>query len=132
MNTMKRSLIVLLTCFPLALLAQQLDCCKTVKDVETYLQGSWQHTSKLNKLSSYQFEGTDLVLQVYKINDDGEMEPPINGKSTVIVSKADKGFMIEYDFGPISTYFGIKYLDSLKLIIVRRDGKESTLYRIKE
>lgn len=39
---MKKTLILLLTFLPMTLLGQQLECCTSEKDVETYLNGDWK------------------------------------------------------------------------------------------
>ncbi len=130
---MKKTLILLLILLPLALLGQDLECCKSKKDVEKYLSGNWKKKdSDLKEFYQYKFDDTKGESKIFKINDDGTLSVIKNSESLIKISKTSKGYRIEHDRGKITTYSGIKYLDSIKLIVTRRDGKESILHKVLE
>ncbi len=130
---MKKTLILLLTFLPLTLLAQELKCCESVKDIETYLNGNWKKKdSDLNKLYQYKFDNEKRESRIFTINNDGTLELITNSESITKILRTEKGYKVEHNWGKLKTYEGIKYLDSTKLIVTRRDGKEAVMYRVSE
>lgn len=130
---MKAILILLLVFFPLSLTGQDLICCRSVEKVETFLNGNWEKKdSDLNKLYQFKFISGIGEAQIFTINNDGTLTLVENSKSVIKVLKIENGFKLEYDWGNLKTYSGIKYLDSNRLILTRRDGKEALMYRTSE
>ncbi|WP_335966843.1 hypothetical protein [Galbibacter sp. PAP.153] len=128
---MKKALILILPFLPLTLLGQELKCCKTEKDVETYLRGDWKKKdSDINRLYRNEFKNGKGKFKVFVINEDGTLNPVEENVPEIRILKKSKGFEIENDFGVLKTITGIKYLDSNKLIVTRRDGAETEYYKI--
>ena len=130
---MKKTLIIILTFLPLTLFAQELKCCESVKEVETYLNGNWKKKdSEPNRQYSFEFNYGTGKFRVFIIKENGTLEKSEENQPDIKILKTEKGFEIEHDFGRLKTYTGIKYLNSNKLIITRRDGAEKEYYRITE
>jgi hypothetical protein len=130
---MKKVLLLILIFSPLNLIGQELECCKTEKDVETYLSGDWKKKdSDLNRLYRNEFKNGKGKFKVFVINEDGTLKPAEENVPEIRILKKDYGFEIEHDFGVVKTITGIKYLDSNKLIVTRRDGAETEYYKIIE
>lgn len=130
---MNKTLFLLLPFLPLTLLSQELECCETEKEVEIYISGNWKKKgSDLKKVYQYKFDDEKGEFRIFTINDDETLEVIKNSESLIKILKTPKGYRLEHDWGKLTTYSGIKYLDSIKLIVTRRDGKESVLYRVLE
>mgnify|MGYP000684037076 CR=1 FL=1 len=53
---MKKFLILLLIFLPLTIIGQELECCESEKEVETYLNGDWKKKdSEPNRQYRYEF-----------------------------------------------------------------------------
>lgn len=107
------------------------ECCKSIWQAYSYLHGKWKKNSN-NKEYHYSVKGDNCTFNVYEKNEEGVLEEVNKNPTTIKVIKAEDIFKIEQDFDGLKIYLDIKYLDQKKLILVRRDGKESVLYRIKE
>jgi len=107
-------------------------CCKSVWQAHSYLQGKWKSKNDSNKAYHYAFIDEKGVFIAYEKNSKGVFEPINKDPSTFRIIKNENEFKIEKNFNGLKIYSTIKYLDSTKLILVRRDGKENTLYRVKE
>lgn len=119
---------------PLSLLGQELDCCKSKKDIETHLNGIWKmKDSDSGFCYEYQFSEDGLgEFIVFKLKKDGSLKQ-INEKQPVLkILSTKKGFEIEHDFVAFKTYSGIKHLDSVKLVVKGNDGGETEYYRVLE
>jgi len=130
---MNKILILILTFLPLTLLGQELKCCETIKEIETYLNGGWKKKdSEPNR--QYRFEFNDGIgkFRIFIIKENGTLEKSAENQPNIKILKTEKGFEIEHDFGGLKTYAGIKYLNSNKLIITRSDGAEKEYYKIAE
>ncbi len=108
------------------------ECCKSVWQAHSYLNGKWRKNNNENKEYHYSFLEEKGVFNVYEKNAEGVLEEVNKIPATIKILKAKDGYMIEQDFEGLKINFVIKYLDNTKLILVRRDGQESILYRIKE
>jgi len=108
------------------------ECCKTMWQAHSYLNGKWKKKNENNKEYHYSFKEEEGVFNVYKKNEEGVLEEVNKSPVTIKILKAEDGYMIEQDFEGLKINLAIKYLDNTKLILVRRDGKESILYRIIE
>jgi len=129
---MNKNLFLLMIFVPLHLVGQQLDCCKTIKEVESYLNGKWKKSADDKKEYHYIFNEGQGIFLALKVNEKRALETINNMPVGLKILKSEKGFKIELKFGSLSIYSEIKHLDSIKLITVRRDGKEAVLYRIIE
>lgn len=107
------------------------ECCKSIWQAHSYLNGKWKKNDD-NKEYHYSFVDEKGVFNVYERNSEGILEEINKNPATIKILKAEDRYKIEQDFDGLKVYYDIKYLDTTKLILVRRDGKESTLYRIKE
>lgn len=110
---------------------KNIECCKSMWQAYSYLNGKWKKNDD-SKEFHFSFVDEKDVLNVYEKNDEGVLEEVNKNPATIKILKAEDGYKIEKDFDGLKTYSHIKYLDNTKLILVRSDGKESILYRIKE
>ncbi len=116
---------------PLILIGQELECCKTEKDVETYLSGDWKKKdSDFDRLYRSEYKNGKGKFKVFIINEDGTLKPVQENVPVTKILKTENGFEIEHNFGGLKTFTGIKYLDSNKLIVTRRDGAETEYYKV--
>ncbi|MBT8310684.1 MAG: hypothetical protein HKO72_04565 [Flavobacteriaceae bacterium] len=107
-------------------------CCSSVWQVHSYLHGKWKNNNKPSNEYHYSFKDEKGSFDAYKKTENGTLEPINNNTAQVRILKTENGYEIEQIFDGLSTISGIKHLDSNKLIMVRKDGKESVLHRIKE
>ena len=128
---MRKTLFLLLIFLPLILIGQELECCKTEKDVETYLSGDWKKKdSDFDRLYRSEYRNGKGKFKVFIINEDGTLNPVKENVPVTKILKTENGFEIEHNFGGLKTFTGIKYLDSNKLIVTRRDGAETEYYKV--
>lgn len=127
---MKKLLILILTFSPLTLLGQELKCCETTKEIETYLKGNWKKKSEPNRQYQYQFNDGIGTFEIFDIVKNGDLVKVENNLLSIKILKTTKGFEIEHVFDVVKTYTGIKFLDSKKLIVMRKDGKEMQYTKI--
>ena len=130
---MKTTLLLLLTFFPLILIGQDLKCCDSEQEIETYLSGNWKKKDSDEK-QQYLYEFNDGIgkFKVFDIKRNGILERAEVNQPDIRILKSETGFEIEHDFGGLKTYAGIKYLDSTQLIVTRRDGAEKEYYKVPE
>ncbi|UWX55066.1 hypothetical protein NYZ99_20690 [Maribacter litopenaei] len=130
---MRKILILILTFLPITLFAQELKCCETILEVETYLNGNWKKIDSEPDLE-YRFELNNGIgkFKVFIVRKYGRIEKSETEQPDIKILKTKKGFEIEHDFGGLKTYTGIKYLNSNKLIITRKDGAEQEYYKVEE
>jgi len=107
------------------------ECCKSIWQAYSYLHGKWKKNSN-NREYHYSVKGDNCTFNVYEKNEEGILEEVNKNPAAIKVIKAEDRYKIEQDFDGLKIYLDIKYLDQKKLILVRRDGKKSVLYRIKE
>jgi len=130
---MKKTLLLFLMFSPLNSLGQQLECCESEKNVETYLSGNWMiKDSDLKRQYSYRFNDGVGKFLIYEIKENGSLEDINENQPTLKILKKKNGFEIEHDFGVLKTYTKIKHLDSIKLIVARHDGSEKEYYKVSE
>ncbi|WP_282122666.1 hypothetical protein [Algibacter mikhailovii] len=128
---MNKSLILVLTLLPLIVLGQELKCCESIKEVETYLNGNWEKKdSDLNRLYHFEFRNGFGKFQMFEIKENGTLKLAEENPPDIKILATKNGFEIEYDYGVLKAFSGIKCLDSLKLTITRQDGAEKEYYRI--
>lgn len=128
---MKTFLVLFLTFSPITIFGQQLRCCETIEEVESNLTGHWQkQDSDLNYIYQFHFKNGSGTFKLYSNTKNVLVEEEQEHPAILTILKKENSFQIKYDFGLISTYAGIEYLDSLKLIITRRDGKETEYHKI--
>ena len=130
---MKIYRILTLTFLPLTLLAQDLKCCESVKEIETYLSGYWKKKdSELNRQYRYEFNDGVGSFVIFETSENGDLVEVENNLLVINILKTSKGFEIEHVFDIVKTYTVIKHLDSNKLIVTRKDGAETEYYKIIE
>ncbi|MBA6154500.1 hypothetical protein [Gelidibacter maritimus] len=130
---MKKILILILCFFPLTILAQELKCCETINEAEAYLNGNWKKkNSEPNQQYRFEFNNGTGKFKVFNIKENGTLEKSKTEQPDIKILKTDNGFEIEYDYGGLKTYTRIKYLNSNKLIVMRKDGAEMEYYKISE
>ena len=110
---------------------KNIECCKSIWQDHSYLNGKWRKNNNENKEYHYSFKNEKGVFNVYEKNAEGVLEEINKNPATVKILETEDGYKIEQDFEGLKINLAIKYLDNTKLILVRRDGKESSLYRIK-
>jgi len=99
------------------------------------LGGNWKKKdSHLNEIYSWQFYEGNGKFRIYKIkeNENDALEKIRENLITLKILKTKQGFIIDYSNNRRYFTWRIKYLDSVKLITVRRDGKEAELYKVEK
>jgi hypothetical protein len=130
---MKKTLFLILTFLPLNLIGQELNCCKSKKEIEVFLNGDWKKKdSDPNYLYRFEFNNGTGKFKVFVIDEEGTLMLVEKNLPDIKILKTKKGFEIEHNFSGVKTYSEIKYLDSSKLIVTRRDGAEKEYYRVAE
>jgi len=123
----------MLTCLPLTLLGQELECCKSVEQVGTYINGTWKMKNS-DKNDQLRFEFSDELGKFWrhKFNDYGELDEIEEINQTLEIFETKSGFEIDWSEGHRIVTSKIKILNTTSLILVRRDGKESEYDKIVE
>lgn len=125
--------VLILALLPISIMAQQLECCKTVTAVETYLAGNWKKKDRdLNKIYQFEFKEAGGAFRIFKIDEGGALAIIKNSETVLRILKTEKGYRLEHDRGGLKTYDGVQYLDTTTLILTRRDGKASVFYKVVE
>ena len=106
-------------------------CCKSIWQAHSYLQGKWKNKNE-DKEYHYSFINEKGEFNVYEKNEDGILTGSKNNPTPIKVFKDNDKYKIAYGPERLKAFSSIKYLDQKELILVRRDGKESVLYRIKD
>ena len=109
---------------------KNVECCKSTWQAHSYLNGKWKN-NKDNKEYHYSFKDERGELNVYEKNEDGILKGSKNNPTPIKVFNDESKYKIIYGDERLKAISTIKYLDQTKLILVRRDGKESVLYRFK-
>lgn len=126
---MNKMSFLLLMFFPFLLLAQQLECCESVEDVEAYLNGSWERKDNhTNRQYHFEFFNGKGIFLICEMNENGKTEEIKDNYPTLKILTTNDGYEIEHDFGVLKTYSRIKYLDSITLIVTRRNDEIEKVY----
>lgn len=112
-------------------IVKNVECCKSMWQAHSYLHGKWEKNDD-NKEYHFSFIDEKGTFNVYEKNAEGVLEEVNKNPATIKILKAEDVYKIEKDFNGLKVYYVIKYLDQKKLILVRKDGMENVLYRIKE
>ncbi len=129
---MKNILVLILCFFSLTLLGQNLECCKTEKDVENYLSGKWKLKGSDSKtIYRYWVEKGKVRLEYYKSDDKEKGIHRTDNDAFIGIIKYENGFKLDYTYPFDSVTAELKHLDSEKLIVVR-DGEEREYYKIEK
>ncbi|PIA77430.1 hypothetical protein BFR04_08255 [Gaetbulibacter sp. 4G1] len=121
---MKKTLILLLTFLPLILFGQNLKCCETKKEVESYLSGKWKEkNTESNTVYEYWFEDEKGHLTLIEIAQNGDELIELEVQPFVEIHKSAKGFELEIIYLYGSVAYEIKHLDSDKMIILTEEGE---------
>ena len=121
---MTKTLILLLTFLPLSLFGQQLKCCESEKEVESYLSGKWKIKNSDSKtIYNYWFEkGQGNLTEMERTENEGEYLL-IDDHPFVDIIKYDQGFKLKFTYLYSNWTSELKYLNSNRMILVT-NGKE--------
>lgn len=130
---MKKILILLLTIFPLTLLGQQLECCKSVEEVGNQINGYWKMKSP-DKNEQLRFEFISGIGKFwrYKFNEKNTLIETKEIDQKLEIFETKSGFEMDWSNGNRIGTSKIKVLNTTTLVFVRRDGKETEYYQIEE
>jgi len=130
---MMKILILLLTFLPLTLLGQQLECCKSVEEVGTNLNGYWKmKNSDKNEQLRFEFNNGIGKFWRNKFNEKNELIESKEIDQTLEIFKTESGFELDWSNGNRLGTSKIKVLNPTTLVFVRSDGKETEYYKIAE
>ncbi|THV59310.1 hypothetical protein EZV76_10820 [Flagellimonas alvinocaridis] len=128
---MRKNLIVLLIFFPITLLGQELECCKTTSEVEDHLNGYWQmKDSNPKEQIRFEFNNGNGRFWKYTLNHKGEVTKSEEIDQTLEIFKSESGFEIDWSNGNRIGTSQIKILNPTNLVFVRRDGKKTEFSKI--
>ncbi len=130
---MRKTLILILIFFPLTLLGQDLDSCKTKDDIKNLLIGYWKD-SEINSENVIHFwsEKDKLILDNVKINNEHNEYDSISIHFTFVkIKKNGRKYKLQFISLYSSSKAKIKFLDKQKMIL-KRNGKEEVYSRIME
>lgn len=126
---MKKILNIVLMVLPLVLSGQNLKCCKSVNQVESYLRGEWiENKVDSNTVYEFWFENGIGHLSEKEIAEHGEELIELEIQPYVEVIKYEGGFKIKFIYSNESWTSELKYINSSKLVLIR-DGEETEYYR---
>lgn len=130
-KNMHNILILILIFFPLTLIGQELDCCKTVKEVETHINGYCKiiDTDK-NEQLRFEFNNGNGKFWRYTYNNKNELVESDEIDQTLEIFKTESGFEMDWSNGNRIGTSRINVLNSTSLIFMRRDGKETEYSKI--
>ena len=130
---MMKILILLLTFLPLTLLGQQLECCKSVEEVGTNINGYWKmKNSDKNEQLRFEFNNGIGKFWRNKFNEKNELIESKEIDQTLEIFKTESGFELDWSNGNRLGTSKIKVLNPITLVFVRNDGKETEYYKIAE
>jgi len=124
---MKKTLLLVCTILPLALLGQELKCCETIEDIEAYLEGTWNmKTDDSKTVYTYLFEnGKGSWSASDPTEKNGEYEITEAFPFTFWITK-NQAFTLNIDYDEGHWAGTLKSLNSNRMLLVS-NGKE-TLY----
>ena len=122
-----------MTFSPLTVLGQQLDCCKSVNEIGTFINGYWEiRNPNANEQLRFEFNNEIGKFWRYKFDYDNELIEIEEIKQTLEIFETKSGFELDWSNGNRLGTSRFKILNSTTLVLVRKDGKESKYYRIPE
>ncbi|TCI93046.1 hypothetical protein [Tenacibaculum sp. M341] len=145
---MKKKLILILIFLPLILLGQDLKCCESKKDVESFLSGIWKPNesnseflynykngeetkTEIKVFYKYTFEkGLGHLTEMMETDSKGEYQI-LDDHTFVDIIKDENEFKLKFiDLSGKSTS-KLKYLDDNKMILIT-DSKEVEFIKLTE
>jgi hypothetical protein len=128
---MHNILILILIFFPLTLIGQELDCCRSIKEVENHINGYWKmKSSKNNEQLRFEFNNGHGKFWRYTYNNKNELVKSKEIDQTLEIFKNESGFEMDWSNGSRIGSSKIKVLNSKSLVFMRRDGKETEYSKI--
>ena len=145
---MKKILILILTLLPLTLLGQNLKCCESKKEVESYLSGIWNRNNS-NSEFLYEYKNGEEIKTEIKVFYEYTFEKGQGHLTKMMKTDKKKDYQIldDHPFVDIIKYengfklkftdlFGnstseLKFLDRNKMILIT-EGKEVEFTKITE
>ena len=123
MCNMKNVFAAMLFLTPIILLGQDLNCCKTKKEVENNISGYWKIKDSISKIRyNFWFEKGQGNLRILElINNDYEYLV-LDDHPFVDIIKKDVGFDLKFTDLYENRLANVKYLDSVKMVL-KMDGK---------
>lgn len=128
---MKNVFVTILFLTPIILIGQDLNCCKTKKEVENYISGYWKIKDSLSKIRyNFWFEkGRGNLTILESINNDSEYLV-LDDHPFVDIIKNDVGFELKFTDLYENRLANIKYLDSVKMVL-HMEGKKIEYQKMK-
>lgn len=115
----------------MTLLGQQLECCKSVEEVGTNINGYWKlENSDKNEQLRFEFNDRIGKFWIIKFNENNELIESKEIEQTLEIFKTESGFELDWSNGNRLGTSRIKVLNSTSLVFVRRDGKETEYSKI--
>ena len=129
---MNKILILILIFFTLNSFGQQLECCKSIEEVGTNINGYWKmKNSDKNEQLRFEFNNGIGKFWRNKFNEKNELIESKEIEQTLEIFKTESGFKLDWSNGNRLGTSRIKVLNLTTLIFMRRDGKETEYYRVK-
>ncbi|MGM0581230.1 MAG: hypothetical protein ACQETL_11155 [Bacteroidota bacterium] len=126
---MIKALILIFTFSPLIGFGQHLKCCKSEKEVKTYLSGKWKIKNSDSKtVHHYWFEEGKGNFEDYIPTENGEEVIIEDNHSFVEIVRNENGFNLKYTYLYGNWISELKYLNEKKLILIT-DGKKTEYYK---
>ena len=127
---MKKILILVLPFLHLGLFGQNLKCCESEKEVESYLSGKWKVKDSDSKtVYHYWFEDGKGNLEDYEPAENGGELIVEDDHSFVQIIKYENGFKLKHTYLYGNWIAELKYLNSNKLILIS-DGKKTEYCKV--
>lgn len=106
-------------------------CCTSLWHVHSYLNGKWKVQTKPDYEHHYTLKHEKLVYDVYKKESDDVLVSVNENPTPITILKSDDNFVLKQNHKGLKVSYTIKKLTNSVLILIRQDGKESILYKIK-
>ena len=132
MDNLKLYLIAIILIFPSLIIAQELECCKSEKDIENTITGYWKIKDD-NSKSLYHFwfeNGRGNVETVQTTETVGKYIHVDKSHSYIYIKKEDDFYILEYIYKYGKWTSIIKQLDSNNLVL-ETNAENTAYYKIK-
>ncbi len=129
---MKKAIFLFLITLPLFVFGQELDCCKTEKDVEMFLTGYWKINDSVSKVHyKFWFTKRQGNLTILELTEDNYEYIVLDDHPFVDIIENGLGFKLNFTDLSENRSSDLKYLDSKKMIL-DMNGETIEYLKIKE